>query len=264
MSFWKDKVVIITGSRMGIGKALAIAIGSKGGRVFLNARNEEKLISTQKELESMNIDCGSMAGDVSQYSDCQEMVNECLRKFGRVDVLINNAGLASQTNLEDIEPEVFQSIINVNLTGSVFMTKAVLPEIKRTQGSILFIGSVAGVQGIGGYSAYSSSKQALKAISQSLRIELQEENVHIGLAYVGFTENDAQKQFLDAKGNRVNLPSRDNVKQMPVVEVAQNIMKMIENRKKQSVFGLMGKLTYHLDRFFPFMIRMILKRAYKK
>ena len=91
-----------------------------------------------------------MVGDVSKYEDCQQIIVQTLTQYGKIDVLINNAGLASQTMIQDIDPSVFQSIFNVNVMGTVFMTKAALPALIETKGSVLFIGSVAGIHGIGG------------------------------------------------------------------------------------------------------------------
>lgn len=264
MSFWKNKVVIITGSSIGIGRNIAEQITALHGKVVLNARNESRLSKAVDAMKSEGKDVFGVAGDVSKYEDCQNIVAQTLTHYGKVDVLINNAGLASQTEIKDIDPAVFQSIFNVNVMGTVFMTKAALPALKETGGSALFIGSVAGIHGIGGYAAYSSSKMALKGITESLRIELHDSNVHIGLAYVGFTENDPEKKFLDKEGNSVSLPSRSNVKQEPVSKVALRLIRMIENRTDHSVFSPIGKTTYWVHRFAPWILKRILLNAFKK
>lgn len=264
MNFWKDKVVIITGSSIGIGRCIANLATKQGAKVVLNARNEERLNNAVLDLKKEKREVIGIQGDVSKFEDCEKIAEQTISQYGRIDVLINNAGLASQTDIQKIEAQVFQSIFNVNVMGTVFMSKAVLPAIKKAKGSILFIGSVAGIHGIGGYSAYSSSKMALKGITESLRIELHKEEVHIGLAYVGFTENDPQKKFLDKEGNSVSLPNRSTVKQEPVEVVAARLMKMIERRKKKLVFSPIGKVTAMVHRFAPSILHNILLNAYKK
>lgn len=264
MGFWKVKSVIVTGSRMGIGKEMAIQLGKAGANVMLNARNPKALKETEIELKNLGYSVSSFAADISKPEDCKALIASTVNTFGSLDALINNAGLASQTDVAVIEPEVFKSIVDVNLNGAVFMTQAALPALKSSKGALLFCGSVAGVQGIGGYSVYSASKMALKAVTQSLRIELAKDDIHVALAYIGFTQNDPDKKFLDASGKSVSLPNRSNVKQMPVEAVAKKLLAMVEKKQKQRVLGTMGKLTYHLNRFAPFIISKVLMNAYWK
>ncbi|NQU52340.1 MAG: SDR family oxidoreductase [Bacteroidetes bacterium] len=261
---WKDKVVIITGSSLGIGKKLAIEIGNKGGKIVLNARNKERLKAFENELKSCGIRAISYSGDISKNEDCVALFNYTISKFNRVDILINNAGIASVGNIEEVKPDVFQKVIDVNLMGSVFMTKAVLPEIKQNRGSIMFIGSIAGIHGLPAYSSYSCSKMALTAFAESLKIELNNTGVHVGLAYLGFTENDPKKTFLDQNGKLVPQPARNKIKQVPVGRVAFRIMKMIEKRKFKSTFTLLGKLNNFLNRINPYLVHQILLSQYQK
>lgn len=264
MGFWENKVVIITGSSIGIGKNMAMQIIAAGGKVALNARNETRLQETVSALQTEHNSAIGISGDISIYEDCEMIVLKSIAAFGKVDVLINNAGLASQTNIATVNPAVFQSIFNVNVMGSVFMTKACLPELTKQKGAVLFMGSVAGIYGIGGYAAYSASKMSLKAITEALRIELHDTHIHIALAYVGFTENDPQKTFLDADGKAVSLPNRSNVKQEPVEIVAKRLLNMVEKRKKMSVFSSIGKITAFISKTAPWVLHKVLLKNYKK
>lgn len=255
---WKDKVVIITGSSMGIGKKLALEIGNKGGKIVLNARNKERLAAIESELNNAGIETISFAGDISKNEDCVALYNYTISKFKRVDILINNAGIASIGSIEEIHPDVFKNVVDVNLLGSVYMSKAVLPEIKKNKGSILFIGSIAGIHGLPDYSSYSCSKMALTALAESLKIELHNTGVHVGLAYLGFTENDPKKTFLDPNGSLISLPSRSQVKQEPVEKVVRRIIKMIEKRKFKSTFSFLGKVNNLVNRINPNIVHHIL------
>ena len=261
---WKDKVVIITGSSMGIGKALAREIGNKGGRIILNSRNKKNLEETQQELIKEKIITSSFAGDVSDYDDCMALTQFAFKSFGKIDVLINNAGVASQGTIEEMLPEVFKKVLEINLLGCVYMTKASIPYLKQTKGSILFIGSIAGIHGIGEYSAYSSSKMALTAIAEALRIELHDSGIHVGIAYVGFTQNDPKKTYMDKHGATLPLPSRKNVTQVPVEKVAKSILRLTEKRKYSSTFTFIGNLNALVNRISPFLVFRILLRNFRK
>ena len=105
---------------------------------------------------------------------------------------------------------------------------------------------------------------ALKGITESLRIELNQTGIHIGLAYVGFTENDPQKKFLDKDGNAVSLPNRSNVKQEPVEKVANRLMGMVEHKRRKSVFTPIGKVTHAINKLAPWVLHKVLLNAYKK
>ena len=261
---WKDKAVIITGSSVGIGYNLAREIAKKSGKVVLNARNSERLEFAKTQLKSEGFDVTSCAGDISKYEDCDKLVNHSLSKFGKIDVLINNAGIASQGTLEEISPDVFKKVVDINYLGSVYMTKATIPFIKETKGSIMYLGSLAGIHGLGAFAAYSGTKMALRALVESLKIELHDTGIHVGIAYVGFTENDPGKTFLNKDGVETPLPSREKMKQEPADKVARRIMKMVEKRKSFSTFTTLGKLNACVNRIAPGLVQKILLNAYKK
>lgn len=257
---WKDKVVLITGSSMGIGKNLALQLGARKAKIILNGRNEERLNQLQSEFSNKGINSIAITGDISDNNDCLNIVNKTIKEYGRIDVLVNNAGIATLASIEDMNPDIFKKVIDINLNGSVFMTMAALPFIKKSKGSILFIGSIAGIHGIQNYSAYSCSKMALTAFVESLQIELMDTGIYIGHAYVGFTENDPDKTFLTQTGTLEALPSRNNIKQMPVDKLVGRLIKMVEKRKTKVVFTFIGKLNYIVNRISPKLVHLVLVR----
>ena len=192
------------------------------------------------------------------------MVDESIAHFGHLDVLVNNAGLSTEGALVKQEPAVYQTLMNVNVLGSIYMAQAALPHIRKTKGSILFIGSVAGIRGLPGYSAYSASKMAVTAVAESLQTEETPFGVHVGITYVGFTENDENKTILDTQGKVVPQPDRSFVKQMPVRETAACIRKQIEERRFRQVLTPLGKALFVVNRVLPGLARMILARNYFK
>lgn len=260
----KNKVIIITGSSIGIGRTMAYEMLKQGAKIVLNARNAERLDRTFQEMKTKGYEVTAVAGDVSKMEDCQKIIDHAVHTFGQIDGIVNNAGISMEGTVEELEPKVFRKLMEVNILGSIFPTKAAIPYLKKTQGSIIFIGSAAGIRGIPNHAAYSSSKMSLTALAESLKIELKESNIHVGLAYVGFTENDPEKTIYDKDGKIIPQPSRDFIKAEPAEKVAKRIIKMIYKRKFKEVFTPLGKLNAFMNRFFPFVVEPILSRNYYK
>ncbi len=260
----KDKVVVITGSGMGIGRSLATLSANTGASVVINDINQTRLDQTCDELKDSDRNVLAVQGDVSNYEDCADIIQQAINKYGKIDVLFNNAGLIGLGKLEEMKPEVFRKIIDVNFLGSYYMTKAALPYIRKTSGSIIFTGSLAGIHGIGYHSAYCSSKMALTAMVQSLRIELHAAGVHIGLAYVSFAENDPGKTFLNKDGHFISEPVRTKGKPMTTYDVASVLIRMAEKRKNNVYLGLIGKLSFLINRCFPFILHRVFLNVYRK
>ncbi len=259
----KNKVVLITGSSMGIGKTMAWRMAELGATVILNARNQQRLQKTFEDFQTAGFQGLALAGDVAKVDDCQRLIDRTIDAFGRLDVLVNNAGISMEGTLDSLSPDVFKKVIDVNILGSVYPTQVALPLLRESKGSVIFIGSVAGIRGIPKYSAYSASKMALTAIAESLAIEEQDSGVHIGLAYVGFTENDPDKTIYDADGNIIPQPKRDFIKAESPEEVARRIINMIETRKFKQVFTPLGKLNAIVNKWMPALGGYILGRNYR-
>ena len=260
----KNKVIIITGSSIGIGRKMAELLTAQGAKVVLNARNESRLLEVAKVFEKKGHDILAVAGDVSKPEDCKRIVTKTIEKYGQLDALINNAGISTEGEVGDLDNDVFRKVMEVNYLGSVYPTQAALPFLRKTKGSVIFVSSVAGIRGIPGYAVYSSSKMALTALAESLKIEEKPRGVHVGIAYVGFTENDAQKTIYNSEGKIIPQPSRPGMKQEPVEVVAGRIISMIKRREFKNVFTLLGKLNNFFNRIFPFLGDFILSKNYHK
>ncbi|MCB0496523.1 MAG: SDR family oxidoreductase [Cyclobacteriaceae bacterium] len=260
----KDKVAIVTGSSQGIGKAIAIALCAKGAKVVLNSRSLEPLQKTEAELKSMGFEVLAVQGDVSIYEDCERLVNETVSAFGQIDILINNAAISSEGSIQDTSPEVFEKMFRVNLMGVINPTKAALSYIKKTKGSIVFTGSISGFMGLPNYSAYSSSKMALTSLVQALKLELVGTGVHVGLNYVGFTENEEHKTFITAEGNLEAVPVRKQFAKMSREKVANHFVKGIEKRKYKQTLTLLGKILKLVQQYFPAIFERVLILVYKR
>ena len=261
---FKNKVAIVTGSNRGLGKALALALLRQGARVVLNGRDAAKLEETRREFLEAGFACLTQAGDVSDYAFCEQMVKATIEKFGQLDIMINNAGLSSEGKLEETAPEVFRKSFEVNALGVIYPTKAAIPYLKESKGSIIFTGSIAGFMGLPEFSAYSGSKMALTAITQALRIELDGTGVHVGLNYVGFVENENSKTYINKEGKVEPLPVRASFTRMPREKVAAIFLRGIARRKKVQVLSGLGKITWWLSRWLPGLFEFLMTSRYRK
>ncbi|MEL6675769.1 MAG: SDR family oxidoreductase [Bacteroidota bacterium] len=262
MDTWKNKVAIITGSSMGIGFALARQILEGGGSVVINGRNPQKLQAAKAALEQHGFQPLAVAADISVWEDCERLIQETVSHFGRLDILINNAGVATRGSVENMTHEVMAKVLTVNINGCVFPTKAALPHLISSQGSVSFVSSIASFYGLPFNSVYAASKRALGTFAEALRIESKQAGLHVGVAYVGFTENDPKKVVMDADGKPIYLPNREGIKKQTPDQVASIILRMIRRRKAQVVLSPMGKGLYLASRLFPGLIGWFLQKNY--
>ena len=192
-----NKVVLITGASMGIGEALARVFSAEGARLALAARSLGRLEALAKSLPTEAI---SIEADMSQAEAARAMVEKTVAHFGRIDILINNAGVGMYASVAEMKPAEFEHLVATNWLGPVYAIQAAVPHMRRQGGGqIINISSVAGKVAIPWMGAYCSSKFALNALSDSLRMELRPERIHVLLVCPGriatpFTEN-AYKDF---------------------------------------------------------------------
>ena len=262
--FYKDKVVLVTGSSMGIGKELSRQVLIHGGKVVMTARNATRLNAVAVEFKEYADNILIHAGDATDYENNALTVQKTIARFGKLDVLINNAALSCFGEVEMMKPEVARQVIDVNIYGSLFPVMVAIPELKKTKGSVLFISSLAGFHGLPGYSAYSLSKMSLKALFQSLRGELKASGVFAGIAYVGFTQNEGEKKMLTPEGQWVKTPDRPKKLTVSRETTALKLLRQIMKRKYSDTHSLLGFFTRIMSRYFPTLLQAILSKNYRK
>jgi meso-butanediol dehydrogenase/(S,S)-butanediol dehydrogenase/diacetyl reductase len=261
---FQGKVAVITGSSMGIGKATADLLGSLGARLVLNGRNPERLQKTRDMLLAKGYAVLAVQGDVSKAEDCERLIVETVRHYGRLDILVNNAGMSSRGYFEELDPRVFKDMMDINFLGCVYPTRFALPYLKESRGSVVFISSVAGIRGLPETSLYCASKMALTSIAESLKVELAEYHIHVGIIYVGITRNEAGKQVIGKDGVPIPLQSRDQRKADSPEKVAQAIVRTIRKRQFKKILSGLGKLNYVANLLFPRLVDKVLVRAKEK
>ena len=186
------KVALVTGGNRGIGKEIALVLAEDGYDIALNYRREtEELENVKNEIELKGVNCLLVKGDVSIFEDCEKMVKQTIDKYGKIDCLVNNAGITKDTLFLRMKEEDFKSVIDVNLVGTFNVTKQVVPYMtKARQGRIINLASVVGVSGNAGQANYSASKAAIIGFTKSLAKELASRNILVNAVAPGFIKTD--------------------------------------------------------------------------
>ncbi|MEN9871046.1 MAG: hypothetical protein RLZZ171_2034 [Cyanobacteriota bacterium] len=188
----KDQVAIITGASRGIGKAAALALVTQGAKVVINyARSNDAAEATVKEITDAGGEAIAVQADVSQSAEVDNLIKTTLDKFGRIDVLVNNAGITKDTLLLRMKPEQWQAVIDLNLTGVFLCTKAVSKTmLKQRSGRIINIASVAGQMGNPGQANYSAAKAGVIGFTKTVAKELANRGITVNAVAPGFIETD--------------------------------------------------------------------------
>lgn len=185
----RGKVVIVTGASSGIGEATARRFGMEGSKVVLAARRVERLESLAQEINGMNTGAETLVAqaDLSKLEDIQRMIAETLERFGRIDVLVNNAGFGRLDWLEKLDPvKDIQAQFDVNVMGVIQTTRQALPVmIKQRSGHVINMGSMAGLVGTPTYTIYAACKHAVHGFSEALRREVKPWGIHVSMIYPG-------------------------------------------------------------------------------
>jgi len=260
----KDKVVIITGGSSGIGKALAVSFAKLGCKVAITGRNEERLNEVGKELDDLGVSNLCLRLDSSSEADNKQMVKETIKTFGRLDILINNAGISMRALFEEIDLDVFQKVMDINFNGTLYATKYALPYILESKGSIVGVSSINGYRGTPARTAYTASKYAMNGFFESLRTEVMHRGVHVLVACPGFTGTNIRNAALTADGTSQGHSPRDEGRMMTAEEVAEGIIKAIKKRKRDVVFTAQGKLAVLLNKLMPGRMDKIVFNVFAK
>lgn len=251
----RDKVVIVTGASSGIGKALVYELARQGAKIVIAARNLEELLNIEQDLKKSGADILSIRTDVTKELACKELVEQTYTHFGRIDVLINNAGISMRALLENLDTSVLHKVMDVNFWGTVYCTKYALPYLLETKGSVAGVISIAGFIGLPGRTGYAASKFAVRGFLDTVRIENRKKGLHVLIAAPGFTASNIRKTALDAKGHQQGESPRKEEKMMSAERCASIIIKGIRKRKREIIMTFVeGKLAVFLNKWWPSLV----------
>jgi short-subunit dehydrogenase len=260
----KDKVVVITGGSSGIGKALAGTFGKNGSKILITGRNKSELDKSVNELKQKGVNISGCVADASLEEDNQRMAAEALRLFGKIDVLINNAGITMRALFEEVDISVVKKVMDINFYGVLFATQACLPEIIKNKGSVVGISSIAGFRGLPGRTGYSASKFALNGFLEVLRTEMLYRDVHVLTACPGFTASNIRNRALMKDGAVQGESPRDEDKMMTADECAAHIYRATVKRKNFMILTTQGKLAVWLNKLLPSLADKLVYNAMAK
>lgn len=259
------KIIIITGASSGIGRACALSFLRKGARVAVFSRNREALEFFQNECQMENLKfCSLHPGDVTQAKDCQLLVADVMRRYGRIDVLINNAGAGLFRKSWETSLEEYQRLMDVNFFGAVRLVQEVLPIfMKQESGHIVNVISVAGRRAFPDVSAYCASKFALRGFGESLRQELKEKKFNIKVSQVYPV---ATRTAFFEKAGSSDYEKRHQFTQVMEPEiVAQEILNIAErDRGEDIILTRRARIIDKVHALFPFLIEWMNAKALAK
>jgi len=256
--------VLITGGTSGIGRACALAFGRAGYQVAITGRDQAKLDDTSQALKAAGVAHLAVRADVGDEADAARAVDETVARFGGLHVLINNAGISMRARFAEADLSVIKRLMQTNFFGTVFTTKCALPHLLKSKGSIVGISSIAGYRGLPGRTGYSASKFAMNGFLEALRTELLDQGVHVLTAAPGFTASNIRQVALAADGSAQGESPRDEGKMMSSEEVADEILKAVQQRRRTLVLTGQGKLTVFLNKWLPGLTDKLVLNHFRK
>jgi NAD(P)-dependent dehydrogenase (short-subunit alcohol dehydrogenase family) len=252
------KVLLITGSESGIGRETARELARQGASVMLNGLRPDRLLETHQLFLGEGLLADICVADVTDFADCQRLVAATITAFGRLDGLITNASVSMRAYFNDLDIDVFRTVCDSNIYGTVYPLKAALPYLQASKGSVTFISSVSALNGLPSGSAYCAGKAAVSNLAHTLRLEWHDTGMHVGVVHIGFTRNDPDKRVFDANGQPVPIAHRPPNLQMTQPQVAQRIARHIRQRRQITVLTGTGRLNAFMSRYFPHLADRIL------
>lgn len=258
-----DQVIVITGGTSGIGEALVKQCIEKGGRVATCGRNAGKLEQLRTSIGSDQL--YTFQADVSIQEDCKNFIDNTVQKFGRIDVLINNAGMSMRALFADLDDlVVVKNLMDVNFWGCVYCSWYAMPQLQKNKGVLVGISSIAGYRGLPGRAGYSASKFAMQGFLEVLRTENLKTGLHVMWVSPGFTSSNIRNTALNARGVAQAETPLDEGKLMSAEEVARRVLTAVKERRRTRIMTFQGKLTVWLNKLFPSLTDKLVYNHFKR
>lgn len=261
------RVVIITGGSDGIGAEIARQLAAREGAglaLVLAARNAQQLEAVADECRALGAQALAVPTDVGEQEQCLRLVAATVERFGRIDVLVNNAGRSAHALFEDVaDLSWYQELMRVNLWGAVWCTHAALPWLKASRGSIVAVSSLAGLVGVPGRTAYSATKFAMAGFFEALRAELKGAGVSVTIAYPGVVATRIRHRGFNAAGAPLGASSLKEDGAMSAAECARLVIDGLYRRRREVVMTAKGKLGRFMKLVAPGLVERMAFAALK-
>jgi short-subunit dehydrogenase len=261
-------VVIITGASDGIGAELARQLASTEGKTLqlvLAARSADKLAAVAQACEAHGAQALIRPTDVAVEADCKGLIADTVARFGRIDTLVNNAGMSAHALLAEVDSlDWYQRLMQINLWGSAWCTQAALPHLSAAQGRIVAVSSLAGLVGVPGRTAYCATKFAMTGFFEALRVEVAPQGVSVTIAYPGVVATDIRYRGFNAQGQAAGQSGLDEAGAMSVEACARLIREGMARRDRDIVMSAKGKIGRWLKLIAPRLVDRLALAALKR
>ncbi len=262
---FRDNVVVLTGASSGIGREMALELASQGAWLALAARRCQPLEQLAEECRARGARAMPLATDVTSEDQCRALIERTVGEYGRIDTLINNAGITMWARFDAMTTLApFEQILRVNYLGSVYCTYHALPHLKKSRGRIVGVASLTAKTGVPTRSGYAASKHAMAGFFDSLRIELQACGVTVTMAYPDFVATGVREQALGPDGRAVGVSHVQESKVMTAAVCARQIVQGAAQRRRELVMSRRGRLGMWLKLIAPGLIDRIARRAIER
>lgn len=262
-------VILITGGSDGIGAAMARQLAARQGAklaLALAARSADKLeaVAAQCRVHGTQVLCVPM--DVADEAQCRGLVAQAAARFGRIDMLVNNAGMSAQALFEEVKPEDlhwYETLMRINLWGAVWCTHAALPYLKESRGRIVAVSSLAGLLGVPGRTAYSATKFAMSGFFEALRTEVGRHGISVTTAYPGVVTTQIRHRGFNAQGRPLGTSGLKEDDAMSAEECARLILQAAGRRDRELVMTARGRLGRFMKLLAPGLVDGMALRVLK-
>ena len=262
---FRDNVVVVTGASAGIGLEIARQLASEGAALVLAARNPSLLETAVEECRALGARAVGVPTDVADRLQCEALIEKAVAEFGRIDTLINNAGISMHARFDELtDPDAAERIMRINYLGSVWCTYYALPHLKRSRGRIVAVSSLTGINGVPTRTLYAASKHAMAGFFDSLRIELKRDGVSVTVVYPGFVATDIAHRALAADGGLLGERPVDKGAVMSAEECARSTLAAAASRRRELVMTRIARLGILLKGFVPDLVDRVAERKVRK
>ncbi|MEM9339321.1 MAG: SDR family oxidoreductase [Bacteroidota bacterium] len=259
-----QKVAIITGGSSGIGKALVLKYTREGYAVAFTGRNKARMKDMEEALNEKGHSYLALSLDAASEKDNATLVEQTMDKYGRIDVIICNAGISMRALFQDLDLKVFKQLMDINFYGTIYLVKYALPHLLASKGSIIGISSINGWRSTPARTAYSSSKFAMQGFFEALRTEVMAQGVHVLVVCPGFTESNIRNVALTADGQSQGESPRNEKKMMTSEEVASKTYRAQMRKKRDLILTFQGKMAVFLNKIIPSRLDKMVYNLMKK
>ncbi|HAN19404.1 MAG: short-chain dehydrogenase [Bacteroidetes bacterium GWC2_33_15] len=250
--FFKNKIVWITGASSGIGEALVYEFAKQKAIIVISSNQEKELLRVKENVFKTGAECFIQYLDVTDIEKISKTASEIINQFGRIDVLINNAGISQRSLVVDTQLEIDRKIMEINYFGSIAITKAVLPQmIKQKYGYIAVTSSISGKFGFPLRSAYSAAKHALHGFYETLRAEVYQHNIKVLIAFPGRVQTNISLHALTKDGTAHGKMDDGQALGISAEKCAIQYLRAIEKDKKEVLIGSSELLMVYIHKFLP-------------